>query len=904
MEVEKQTDIKSRDQFVAQVASNIQDSFNDDSDEAYIFGLSGKWGEGKTTFLDSLEEQLADNVRVVKVNPWKYADDKVSFLRVFLKKINEVVPYSELVESKHTKLLAVRKLWRWTTKWSRNRKLRPLYDDVSRNRVNYPMLILALISVSALIVVYNFLLSAEVKTFIVTNKWFITALIVPVVLAAGQALITSQKSHHALTTLDSFDELMLRITRNFHYHYYWLLRTKWPRKHPTQLLVFVDDLDRVTGSKAIEVLDNLRTFFDNSSFAFLVAGDHTVIERHLGKELLPDSSDSAERNEEGRRFLKKIFNVYWRLPLPIAPEVDRFIDERVLNYRTEDGRKLLTRVGLILGNAERRDIFKRQLSYYFENNFRNMLRFVERVVFSFDVIDAQLDNDAISDEKKTYFRDMKRHPLHVVRILLLEEIANPFYEVALSDTSIFKELEKIAAKGNDISLSMELDSYTDRKIISAEQKRLLRDLLKDTPRFFDGTGVKVRSFTPYFYLSSDSSFGDERGLSPSEFVERLKDADATNLKNIIENLGDDQMQKVIKKVLDEIKTSPENSATLLQSLYGGMLLVEQRFSVQNEVQQQIDPSVVSSAIDASEDIAVRNALLIAYTSWLHHTNTSVAVPFEFAKVLNEEDIIELAERDTLSLELSKMVVGWFVNNMQIESSSAIATFRKVLGITNTDALYGYLTPAKDQLVTTYISGRDEEERNLAIELISDYLEQDVMDELRTKISALLRADDQAMWSRSDENVRHNLFTFDELDAILVESFVEINDYSSLRARMLFASDKLRNKDLLWALLIQDKIDLITASLVNFVGQQNYLAALYPNENHAQSIFEAAYESLKDQPQEYSSLQYFNRSHLYFAQLNTIPNRRSITSRVTHSKSINPNTKAQLERIINTEWPRA
>lgn len=909
MEFEKQTDVKSRDQFIRQVASNIKDSFEDGSDEAYIFGLSGKWGEGKTTFLNSLEKQLTTdeellttNIRVIKINPWKYADDKISFLRVFLKKINDVTPYIEFIEKDHVNLKPIYRVWRWSTKWFRDRKLRPLYDDVSRNRVNYSMLILALVSVGIVIGVYNTVLSNDVKASIAANKWFITALIVPFVLAAGQALITSQKSNHALTTLDSFDELMLKITGNLHYHYYWLLRKSWPRKQRTQILVFVDDLDRVTGSKAIEVLDNLRTFFDNSSFAFLVAGDHTVIERHLGKELLPDSNDMAERNEEGRRFLKKIFNVYWRLPLPIAPEVDNFIDDRVLKYKTDDGRLLLTRVGRILGNQTRRDIFKKQLAYYFNNNFRNMLRFVEKVVFSFDVIDAQLDNDEISDEKKAYFNDMKRHPLHVVRILLLEEIANPFYEVALSDTSIFKEMEKMAAIGEDLRLDGELEKYEKMDKLSSDQKVLLWHLLKDTPRFFDETGVKVLSFIPYFHLSSDSSFGDERGLSPKEFVERLKDTDPAGLKDIIENLGNDQMQATIKEVLGEVEDSPENEAKLLLSLYQGMLLVEQKFSVQNEVLALIAPSVIAKSIETSEDATLRNSLLTVYTSWLQHIKASIH-PFEFAKSLTADDINSLANDDGLSLELSMIVVGWLVNNIEGDPSIALSTFGKVLNITHKDALAGYLAPAKDNLVKVYLNSNNETERNLSIELISDYIGKEAMDELRVKIKDLLKADDQAMWNRSDENVRHNLFSFDELDEILVESFTAISDYSSLRARMVFVSDKLRNKDLLWTLLVRDKMDLITDSFVSFVGQQRYLAALYPNEHHAKSIFDAVYKSLKDQPQEYSALQNFNRSHFYFAQLNILPNRVSIAARL-RSKSINPNIKMQLERIANSEWPKA
>ena len=48
--------IKSREKFVDQVANTIR-SNHGKNNESFIFGISGKWGEGKTEFLNSLEKK-------------------------------------------------------------------------------------------------------------------------------------------------------------------------------------------------------------------------------------------------------------------------------------------------------------------------------------------------------------------------------------------------------------------------------------------------------------------------------------------------------------------------------------------------------------------------------------------------------------------------------------------------------------------------------------------------------------------------------------------------------------------------------------------------------------------------------------------------------------------------------
>jgi predicted KAP-like P-loop ATPase len=63
--------MNSREEFIRQVANAIKNAQNDDGrSESFIFGLSAKWGEGKTTFLKGLREYLDKSI-IVEINPWK-----------------------------------------------------------------------------------------------------------------------------------------------------------------------------------------------------------------------------------------------------------------------------------------------------------------------------------------------------------------------------------------------------------------------------------------------------------------------------------------------------------------------------------------------------------------------------------------------------------------------------------------------------------------------------------------------------------------------------------------------------------------------------------------------------------------------------------------------------------------
>ena len=82
-------DLLSRDQFIS-IVSNIVDS-KIKQKEGYSFAIDGKWGCGKTTVLDILEERLKCRYLIVRYNCWKYdfyEEPLIALLSEFAKAIN------------------------------------------------------------------------------------------------------------------------------------------------------------------------------------------------------------------------------------------------------------------------------------------------------------------------------------------------------------------------------------------------------------------------------------------------------------------------------------------------------------------------------------------------------------------------------------------------------------------------------------------------------------------------------------------------------------------------------------------------------------------------------------------------------------------------------------------------
>lgn len=112
---------------------------------------------------------------------------------------------------------------------------------------------------------------------------------------------------------------------NLHKHFQEVVDRACEREHKDRVVIFVDDLDRLVPSKAVELLEVLKLFLDCKQCVFVLAIDYEVvirgaIEKYGFASYNSEKIDEKERNreyEKGKSFFDKIIQVPFKVPVAI-----------------------------------------------------------------------------------------------------------------------------------------------------------------------------------------------------------------------------------------------------------------------------------------------------------------------------------------------------------------------------------------------------------------------------------------------------------------------------------------------------------------------------------------------------------------------------------------------------------
>lgn len=112
---------------------------------------------------------------------------------------------------------------------------------------------------------------------------------------------------------------------NLHQHFQEVVNNACQREHKDRVVIFVDDLDRLVPSKAVELLEVLKLFLDCKQCVFVLAIDYEVvirgaIEKYGFASYTSDKIDDKERNreyEKGKSFFDKIIQVPFKVPVAV-----------------------------------------------------------------------------------------------------------------------------------------------------------------------------------------------------------------------------------------------------------------------------------------------------------------------------------------------------------------------------------------------------------------------------------------------------------------------------------------------------------------------------------------------------------------------------------------------------------
>ncbi len=816
-----------RSAFVAEVAATIQARHGQDA-ESFVLGLSGRWGEGKTHFLGQLHEELEDlGFEVIDLNPWKYAADRVAFLRAFLVQLLET-------QSWWSRICAAGRLVRgrrWHDAWSMIRPRRSnvarLKTDVTRQRISISRLALLLIPVLAVYWLYTNNFAPQLVPVIAQLKLPITLFLVPVSIWLIQGMVNSQTSSKAVTAVDEFDSMVT-------------LALGAPREQDGRVIsgpgvrdivVFVDDLDRVTASVARGVLDNLRTFFDKPSLSFVVTGDHSVLEDSLGRELAPERK--GDQHEEGRRFMKKVFNLYWRLPMPVRSDFESFVDQQLALKRLDVERNI--------PREEDRIILRQWLLDFCDMNLRLVIRTLDMLLFSLRLVRAQVD--VAPEDEKPGLQEVLDKPLLLGRVLLIQDRCAPLFDMMVQSPSLLIDLDKDVAhakaaagrgEGPDPvgAFLKELAPRLGDRALNADQLSFLQRFAYQPPLFYelDGLGQVVSHPGPWLHLAGDLSFSDASGPTPEDFVRDAANLNTESLSTAIARCSEAKATPAASAV---IKALTDSSITVMEDRVQQVLLLLQ-LSAEQQPLTPLTGEITGAAMDSLEallvDVPEEQRVDILFLLLRCVDAHGRRVPSESAglfKYENAQDVIRVPRRRH-GRAASLVVIDWLIQYYAQNEDDCLPHMNELLPLIVGEESKARLSEMREGLVDDLLAEEDDDARELRYTILTrDVPAGEVL--LKEKVLDSLGVETTWQWA-AGKALQGGSWTFAELTSSLKAWVVSTPEAPVLLDRLSYATDKLDAvSDGLWRELYETRDGDLQGLLDALVGDEGFSALPVPTD---------------------------------------------------------------------------
>lgn len=499
--------IDSFNNYAENIAQEVISNFNkdrNDSDEGFVFAISAKWGAGKTFLLDLIKPHLREaGFKYVTFNAWQYTQDANTLRRAFLKKLHKELGYAN-----YFKPIKLKEVF---LKLFRPIRLTSLDHEETRTNLWLPplgyligtlfvLVIIVLIDPSGIVGhTANFL--KDLPGLVQKNSAFTTLLVVALSFIAVPSVLHIQRKSSKISSVDDFEDLFDRLTK----------------KHP-KLVIFIDDLDRCTPEGAKLVLDSLKTFFVRKNVSYIVTGDHTVLERYMGKQvgvapvydengqIDKEKTDDLERYE-GQRFMQKIFNVYWKLPQLEPAENEELVDVYLSKVKVAD---------------DQRDHIKVLLLAFLDKTPREIKRFTKLLDFSLKMIRARSKNKTKSGKSKQIRENLEKvsnNSALLAKILLLQEKFNPMFNVLSENPDEYIAIERNVLKNKADAVKSRYEKFLGRdfdKFIT---------FARTSPTFHNASGTVLHISPAIFFYYSGFTGGDKQGIISEDFISRYMTED-------------------------------------------------------------------------------------------------------------------------------------------------------------------------------------------------------------------------------------------------------------------------------------------------------------------------------------------------------------------------------------------
>ena len=226
-----------------------------------------------------------------------------------------------------------------------------------------------------------------------------------------------------------------------------------------RIIVYVDDLDKCSPKKALELLEIIRVFQDVEGFIFIIGISHDML-------IKLSNIENNEKGNEGEHYIKKLIQVPIALPKWSNQDTVKLVRDFIKKGMIHDKFKDVVDKNIEL------------ISVAIDNNPREIKRFLNNFIVAHEIFSGKKSfekKELIFSGKKSF--DAKE--LLVIRAIHLRW--KKFYNTLVkSDQSFFKGLDKYLKMDNETRFKS-LDLYEGKKDDDDMKTwRVLRDFKTDS----------------------------------------------------------------------------------------------------------------------------------------------------------------------------------------------------------------------------------------------------------------------------------------------------------------------------------------------------------------------------------------------------------------------------------------
>lgn len=611
-----------------------------------VLGLFGDWGSGKSTIGGFLQKKLKEdqetNIAIAEFDIWKYGAD--SFRRQFLLHLN-----SE--NGLDTKIKKLKMFYQEKAVKRQGDKFKPNKEILYKWGLE-----LFVVSIILILFTVAFAFWGESKLFLKllssTSTFFGFGMFSWYFLGKLLTLL-SKKAGKDLNSFFLFDQVTtiqhrIEFPEQFEKLFKAMRDKVINRYKKDKVIIIIDNLDRVSDDRVVELLSAIKTFLDRKKVAFIVQCDEEAIKRHLANLYKVGDQINSDSRNYSDEFLRKFFTTSVKIP-PFRPaDLDVYTKK-------------------LLGETKAPFASEPNLILIITSAYRNNPRQIKQFINSFLSCWLLAYKREISDPCILQPPGVvTSYPAMLAKTMVFAKEFPYFFSLLKNEPSYWGEVSENIKKRTDVKL---FGGDEDKK--TGEEK----DIEKRLNNFLIATEyVSTNNIRPFIFLKSSSL--DLKIPNSDELKAFLQDNNKEEVVKLIKKLRKEHIRNLGDFILGLLSNHPKSQLRIFNIVNSFLDAKRQeKLSLKNSFFNSLGQFIILN-VQNTEGLDV-NLIFDEFLPGVSESSIKSKI------TQNYLELIELAFRNELKIDVDASafrndLINQVIKNIESLTNSHISTIRKAL----------------------------------------------------------------------------------------------------------------------------------------------------------------------------------------------------------------------------------